>query len=93
VTFGRNLIGYTAQQEERLQIAEVQAALQKLGYKVGKVDGKLGSKTKAAIKAFQKTQHLGVNGKITPKLLEQLKIAIESKSPADLSQPDRATEQ
>jgi hypothetical protein len=93
VTFGRNLIGFTAEQEERLQIANVQAALLKLGYNVGKVDGKLGSKTKSAITAFQKTQHLSVNGKITQKLLEQLKIAIESKSPADLSQPDRATKQ
>jgi hypothetical protein len=35
VTFGRNLIGYTAEQEDRLKIAEVQAALQKLGYNVG----------------------------------------------------------
>jgi peptidoglycan hydrolase-like protein with peptidoglycan-binding domain len=61
-----------------------------LGYNVGKVDGKLGSKTKAAIKAFQKTQQLSVDGKVTPKLLEQLKIAIERKSPADLSQPGRA---
>ncbi|MCK4988304.1 MAG: peptidoglycan-binding protein, partial [Desulfobacterales bacterium] len=87
------LIGYTAEQEDRLQIAEVQAALQKLGYNVGKVDGKLGSKTRAAIKAFQKTQHLSVNGKITQKLLEQLKIAVESRPPADRSQPDRATKQ
>jgi hypothetical protein len=93
VTFGRNLIGFSAEQEERLQIANVQAALLKLGYNVGKVDGKLGSKTKAAIKAFQKTQQLSVGGKVTQKLLEQLKIAIESKSPADRSQPDRATEQ
>jgi hypothetical protein len=90
VTFGRNLIGFNAEQEERLQIANVQAALLELGYNVGKVDGKLGSKTKAAIKAFQKTQQLSVDGKVTPKLLEQLKIAIERKSPADLSQPGRA---
>jgi len=93
VTFGRNLIGFTAEQEERLQIANAQAALLELGFNVGKIDGKLGSKTKAAIKAFQKTQNLGVNGKITPKLLERLKMAIESRSPADLSQPDRATQQ
>jgi peptidoglycan hydrolase-like protein with peptidoglycan-binding domain len=92
VTFGRNLIGFTAEREERLQIANAQAALLELGYDVGKVDGKLGSKTKAAIKAFQKAQHLSVNGKINQELLEQLKIAIERKSPADLSQPDRATE-
>ena len=81
VTFGRNLIGYSAEQEERLKIAEAQAALLQLGYKVGKVDGKLGSKTRAAIKAFQKEQHLSVNGKITPKLQEQLKLAIKNKQP------------
>ncbi len=93
VTFGRNLIGYTAEQEDRLKIAEVQAALLQLGYKVGKVDGKLGSKTRAAIKAFQKAQNLSADGKISPKLLEQLKVAIENKSPADPSQPDRSTTQ
>jgi hypothetical protein len=81
VTFGRNLIGYSAEQEERLQIAEVQAALQQLGYKVGKVDGKLGSKTRAAIKAFQKEQRVSVNGKISPELLEQLKLAVQNKQP------------
>ena len=81
VTFGRNLIGYSAEQEERLKIAEAQAALLQLGYKVGKVDGKLGSKTRAAIKAFQKKQHLSVSGKITPQLLEQLKMAVKSKQP------------
>ena len=79
VTFGRNLIGYSAEQEDRLKIAEVQAALLQLGYKVGKVDGKLGSKTRAAIKAFQKEQKLSVDGKITPQLLEQLKMAVKNK--------------
>jgi peptidoglycan hydrolase-like protein with peptidoglycan-binding domain len=93
VTFGRKLIGFTAEQEERLQIAQVQTSLLQLGYNVGKVDGKLGSKTRAAIKAFQKKQQLSVNGKVSQQLLEQLKMAIENKSPADLSQPDRATQQ
>ena len=54
VTFGRNLIGFNAEQAERLQVARAQAALSQLGYNVGKVDGKYGSKTKAAVKAFQK---------------------------------------
>ncbi len=93
VTFVSNLIGFSEEQEERLQIARVQAALLELGYKVGKVDGKLGSKTRAAIKAFQKAQHLSVNGEITAELLEQLKTAIESKPPPDRSQPDPATQQ
>ena len=68
VTFGGNLIGFNAETEERMQIARVQAALHKLGYNVGKVDGKLGSKTRAAIRSFQKEHHLSVNGKITPEL-------------------------
>ena len=54
---------------------------------------KIDIKQYLAIKSFQKTQHLKVNGKITPKLLEQLKVAIESKSPADPSQPDLSTKQ
>jgi hypothetical protein len=93
VAFGRNLIGFTAEQEERLQIANAQAALLQLGYKVGQVDGKSGSKTKAAVKAFQKKQHLMVDGKINDKLLEQLTMAIEKLPPTDPSQPDCATGQ
>jgi hypothetical protein len=90
LAFGRNLIGFTAEQEERLQVANAQAALLQLGYRVGQIDGKSGSKTKAAVKAFQKKQHLKVDGKINDILLEQLAMAIENLPPADPSQPDRA---
>jgi hypothetical protein len=93
LTFGRNLIGFTEKQQERVQIANTQAALLKLGYNVGKVDGKLGPKTTKAIKAFQKKQHMKADGKITEKLLEQLKVAVERLPPADPTQPDRASEQ
>jgi hypothetical protein len=93
LTFGRNLIGFTEKQEERVQIATAQAALLELGFDVGKIDGKLGPKTKTAIKAFQKKQQLKADGKITEKLLEQLKVAVERLPPADLSQPDRAAGQ
>ena len=88
LAFGRNLIGFTEKQQQRMQIANAQAALLKLGYNVGKIDGKLGRKTAAAIKTFQKKQHLKVDGKISEKFLEQLKIAIERLSPPDPSQPD-----
>jgi hypothetical protein len=93
LTFGRNLIGFTEKQQERLQIANVQAALSKLGIDVGKVDGKLGPKTTKAIKAFQKKQQVKVDGKISEKLLEQLKMAVVSMPPTDTSQPDRGSEQ
>ncbi len=93
LTFDRNLIGFTEKQEERVQIATAQAALMELGFDVGKIDGKLGPKTTKAIKAFQKKQHMQADGKITEKLLEQLKVALERLPPADPSQPGRASEQ
>ncbi len=90
LAFGRNLIGFDREQQERLQIANAQAALSELGFDVGPVDGISGSKTTAAIEAFQKQQHLEVDGKISEKLLQQLKTAAEHMSPADPSQTDHA---
>jgi hypothetical protein len=93
VTFGQNLLGFSAEQQERLQVANAQAALLQLGYNVGPVDGKYGPQTMSAVKAFQKKQHLKVDGKINDKLLEQLTTAIENLPSAGPSQPDRATGQ
>ena len=93
VTFGRNLIGFGEEQQERLQVANVQAALSKLGFDVGSVDGISGSQTTAAIKAFQKKQNLEVDGKISEKLLEQLKSAVGDLRATDPSQPDRTAGQ
>jgi peptidoglycan hydrolase-like protein with peptidoglycan-binding domain len=87
------LIGFDKEQQERLQIANVQSALLKLGFDVGTADGILGSKTTTAIKAFQKKQHLEEDGKISGQLLKQLKTAIEHLPPADFSQPSPAAGQ
>ena len=87
VTFGQNLIGFSGEQKERLQVAKAQVALLQLGYNVGAVDGKSGSKTKAAVKAFQKRKHLKVDGEINDQLLEQLSMAIENLPPPDPSDP------
>lgn len=57
-------------------VRKVQNKLNKLGYKCGKADGAYGSKTKAAIKKFQKKQGMSVNGKINKTLLKKLKINI-----------------
>ncbi len=93
LTFGRNLIGFSEKQAERIQIATAQATLMELGFDVGKIDGKLGPKTTKAIKAFQKKQAMKTDGKITEKLLEQLNAAAKRSPPADPAQPDRASEQ
>ena len=87
------MIGFNETQAERLKIANIQASLFKLGYNVGKIDGKLGPKTTAAIKTFQKNEALRADGKITAKLLEQLNSAIKKLSPAVSSQSDPAARQ
>jgi hypothetical protein len=93
LAFGRNLIGFGEKQAERLQIADIQTSLFKLGYNVGKIDGKLGPKTTRAIKAFQKKQRLKIDGKVTRKLQEQLNLALGKTSPPDPPQPDHAVPQ
>ncbi|MBU2541602.1 MAG: peptidoglycan-binding protein [Candidatus Omnitrophica bacterium] len=45
-------------------VEEIQKALKSAGFDVDKIDGKLGPKTKAAIRAFQKTHDLLVDGKV-----------------------------
>ncbi len=80
--FGSKLIGFGEQQQQRLLVANTQTALLQLGYRIGTIDGKAGPKTVAAVRAFQKQQHLNVDGKISEKLLQQLKAAVASLPPA-----------
>lgn len=55
-------------------VKKVQKALNKRGYKCGKADGIMGSKTKKALKKFQKAQGLKVTGKIGKKVKRALNI-------------------
>ncbi|MFM2476334.1 peptidoglycan-binding domain-containing protein [Celerinatantimonas sp. MCCC 1A17872] len=61
--------------ESHKLVSEVQSQLHRLGYKIGKVDGYNGKKTRAAVRKFQKDHHHKVTGKITHQLLAQLKAA------------------
>ena len=58
-------------------IKEVQSGLAALGYKPGPADGKMGKKTKTAIKAFQRKVGIPVDGKISEELV--LRITEELK--------------
>lgn len=51
-----------------------QEELNSLGYECGTPDGSIGSKTKGAIKAFQKDNNLVVDGKLGPKTLAALGV-------------------
>lgn len=56
-------------------VKKVQKRLNRLGYECGSADGVYGTKTKNCIKKFQKKKNMSVNGKITQKLLQKLKIS------------------
>lgn len=55
----------------------IQAALKKIGLYHGKIDGKLGRRSKKAIKEFQSQNKLVVDGKVGPKTWSLLKKALE----------------
>lgn len=59
-------------EEGKLNIKQVQLALNYSGYDAGKVDGKLGPKSQEAVMAFQKGHNLKPDGKIGYKTLEAL---------------------
>ncbi|MDD5155727.1 MAG: peptidoglycan-binding domain-containing protein [Candidatus Omnitrophica bacterium] len=48
-------------------VIEIQTALKNSGYYTGKIDGKIGPRTKAAIAEFQKANGLKADGKVGPK--------------------------
>lgn len=54
-------------------ISGVQSRLLNLGHGPGAVDGVMGKKTSAAIRAFQRDQGLEVDGEISPDLVSKLK--------------------
>ena len=57
-------------------VKKVQKKLNKLGYKCGTADGIYGTKTKNAIKDFQRDEGMTVNGEIKKALIKKLKINI-----------------
>lgn len=56
------------------EVIELQKKLAQLGYVVGTADGKLGSKTEAAIRRFQKERGLRVDGLAGTQTINELKL-------------------
>lgn len=61
--------------EERLTL---QDSLTKLGFDIGKIDGMIGAKSRAALRSFQKSHALPADGFATPEILTR--IAMEARS-------------
>ena len=58
---------------------QIQAALKNAGYYQGPIDGKLGKKTRKAVKAFQKASNLTVDGKVGKLTWAALKDSVQKK--------------
>lgn len=69
-----------AKGDQGAEVKELQELLIKLGYNLGSLgaDGDFGSKTLAAVKAFQKSVGLTQDGIVGPQTQEQLRIAAET---------------
>ena len=59
-----------------MMVVRVQAALMRLGYYTGDIDGSLGPQTRVAIKAYQKAQGLSQTGRMDIQTLSRLGISI-----------------
>jgi type IV secretory pathway VirB10-like protein len=68
--------GQIAPGEEGRQVRLLQQALAELGYKPGRVDGKLGTKTRQALERFQRKAGLEPDGIAGPKTLRALNQAL-----------------
>lgn len=53
-------------------VATVQSLLKRLGYDPGPADGKMGARTRDAVRAFQRKAGLPENGEVTTELLQKL---------------------
>lgn len=62
-----------------LDLKQIQTALTNAGYFDGVIDGKMGKKTRRAIKAFQKANNLHVDGRVGKNTSEALKGYLNKK--------------
>ncbi|MDD5096932.1 MAG: peptidoglycan-binding domain-containing protein [Candidatus Omnitrophica bacterium] len=58
---------------------QIQTALKNAGYYSGTVDGKIGKKSRQAIRDFQKANNLSADGKVGEKTWTALKVYLEKK--------------
>ncbi|HNV23421.1 MAG TPA: peptidoglycan-binding protein [Candidatus Omnitrophota bacterium] len=67
--------------DDKLNVSLVQQALEKAGFRPGKIDGEWGKKTENAVKEFQKAHRLKVDGRVGYQTLLKLSefVVIENK--------------
>ncbi len=60
---------------DRAGVRNLQRLLARLGYSPGSADGRIGERTRDAIRAFERDQHLTVTGRATTRVLEAARRA------------------
>jgi hypothetical protein len=84
-TYGQGFIGYEEERREMQLKIDIQEALLVLGYEIGEIDGAIGSRTRGAIRSFQRAQGENADGAPSAALLEKIRKAAQSKG---LLRPD-----
>jgi len=87
-TYGQGFIGYEAERAELTLKVDTQEALLALGYDIGDIDGLIGPATRRAIRSFQQSQGLRVDGVPSVKLLESMRQVARDRG---LTRPEAAT--
>jgi hypothetical protein len=78
-TYGEGFIGYEAERRTARLKFEIQEALTDLGYDLGEIDGQIGSATRKAIRAFQKSEGIPADGKVSEALLARMQKVAQAK--------------
>ncbi|MDD5255330.1 MAG: peptidoglycan-binding domain-containing protein [Candidatus Omnitrophica bacterium] len=65
--------------KSRPKVKDIQLALRNAGYNPGPVDGKMGAKTREAIRAFQRENGLSADGKVGKKTWDLLRAYLTQK--------------
>lgn len=63
----------------KASVRQIQIALRNAGYDIGKLDGVMGSKTRQAVKSFQKSNDLKVSGKVDKATWLKLRVYLQKK--------------
>lgn len=71
--------GKVVETKQQADPKQIQTALKNAGYYQGTVDGKMGKKTRKAVREFQKANNLPVDGKVGKKTWMALKEYLEKK--------------
>ena len=72
-------VNLSAEAKQQIDPKQIQTALKNSGYYQGMVDGKMGKKTRKAVRAFQKANNLPADGKVGKNTWIVLKEYLEKK--------------